>query len=278
MGMKRMDRNYSLGYGDVGTDVRRLQEFLVAGGADLSPDGHFGPNTRAVILKWQRDHGLAQTGIFDPNTRDAFAAVGFILRGPPSPTAQPGADWPPVPASPPQPNPKLTEKLFGRFNFKLAPEPDNPEHIDILDNWVDDNIVSLHIPQLDKCLFAQGNTFVVRAVGTIACHKLAAPKFTQLFAEWEKAKLIDRVISCAGAFNPRLIRGSTTASRSNLSNHAWGTAIDLNDDQNPRKHVPVTLYARGCMRELVTIANSLGFFWGGHFRPFDGMHFELAKL
>jgi len=86
-----------------------------------------------------------------------------------SPTAQPGADWPPVPASPPQPNPKLTEKLFGRFNFKLAPEPDNPEHIDILDNWVDDNIVSLHIPQLDNCLFAQGNTFVVRAVGTIAC-------------------------------------------------------------------------------------------------------------
>ena len=139
-------------------------------------------------------------------------------------------------------------------------------------------IVSLHIPQLDKCLFAQGNTYVVRAVGTIECHKLAAPKFAQLFADWEKAKLIDRVISCAGAFNPRLIRGSTTASRSHLSNHAWGTAIDLNDDQNPRKHVPVTLYARGCMRELVTIANSLGFFWGGHFRPFDGMHFELARL
>jgi peptidoglycan hydrolase-like protein with peptidoglycan-binding domain len=78
--------------------VRRLQEFLIAGGADLSPDGHFGPNTRAAILKWQHDHGLAQTGKFDPRTRDAFAAAGFFLRGPPSPTAQPGIDWPPVPA------------------------------------------------------------------------------------------------------------------------------------------------------------------------------------
>jgi hypothetical protein len=39
------------------------------------------------------------------------------------------------------------------------------------------------------------------------------------------------------------------------------------------------LGARGCLRELVEIANGLGFYWGGHFsgRP-DGMHFELAEL
>jgi hypothetical protein len=253
--MKHMDYDYSLRYGDVGTDVRRLQEYLIANGADLSPDGHFGPNTRAVIVKWQHDRGLAQTGMFDRNTRKAFEAAGFILRGPPSPTARPGNDWPPVPASPPQPNPKLTD--FGRFNFKLAPEPDNPEHIDILDNWVDENVVTLDVPQLDKCPFADHKTYTVQAVGSIQCHKLAAPKFAQLFTEWEKAKLIDRVITCAGAFSSRLIRGSRTASRANLSNHAWGTAIDINDQQNQRTHVPVLLSARGCTRELVEIPAKL---------------------
>jgi hypothetical protein len=273
-----MANSYSLAYGDVGADVRRLQEYLVSGGAVLSPDGHFGPNTRTVLLKWQHDRGLSQTGIFDTVTREAFEAAGFVLRTPSSASARPGTSWPPAPASPPQPNPKLTESLFGRFNFVLSPTPDNPERIEILDNWVGDNIVSLHIPELDKGLFADRNTYVVHAVGRIQCHKLAAPKFTELFAEWGKAKLIDRVITCAGAFSPRLIRGSTTANRANLSNHAWGSALDINDAQNQRKHVPVTLNARGCVRELVEIANALGFYWGGHFRTKDGMHFELAKL
>jgi len=37
--------------------------------------------------------------------------------------------------------------------------------------------------------------------------------------------------------------------------------------------------ARGSVRELVQIANGLGFFWGGHFSGTpDGMHFELAQL
>jgi hypothetical protein len=101
--------------------------------------------------------------------------------------------------------------LFGRFNFVLSPTPDNPERIEILDNWIEDNIVTLNIPELDNCLFAEGNTYTVQPVGRIRCHKLAAPKFMQLFAQWHAADLIDRVITCAGAFSPRLIRGSTSA-------------------------------------------------------------------
>jgi D-alanyl-D-alanine carboxypeptidase/Putative peptidoglycan binding domain len=273
-----MEYTYKLSYGDVGADIRRLQEFLISKSASLSPDGHFGPKTRDAVTAWQHDHGLNQTGVVDKVTRESLQVNGFIVRTPPSASAQTGTNWPAKPASPPQPNPKLTESLFGRFNFVPAPTPDNPEHIEIQDNWVENNIATINIPELDNCLFAEGNTYAVRPVGRIQCHKLAAPKFVQLFAQWHAAGLIDRVITCAGAFSPRLIRGSTTASRANLSNHAWGTALDINDEQNPRKHVPVALDARGCIRELVDIANSLGFFWGGHFRPFDGMHFELAEL
>jgi peptidoglycan hydrolase-like protein with peptidoglycan-binding domain len=273
-----MTYTYPLIYGDVGADVRRLQEYFVSKGLKLSPDGHFGPNTRSALVGWQHEHGLSQTGLVDGITREAFEADGLVLRSPPSTSAQPGTNWPQSPGSLPQPNPKLSEHLFGRFDFVHSPTPDNPERIEILHNWVADNIVTLDIPDLNNCLFAVGNTYVVRTVGRIQCHKLAAPKFAQLFAEWHKANLADRVITCAGAFNARLIRGSTTPSRANLSNHSWGTAIDINDQQNPRKHVPVALDARGCVRELVQIANSLDFYWGGHFRTKDGMHFELAKL
>ena len=273
-----MAYTYPLRYGDVGADVRHLQEYFISKGTQLSPDGHFGPNTRSSLLQWQHDRGLSQTGFVDKITREALEADGLVLRTPPSGSAQPGTNWPKVPASPSQPNPKLTESLFGRFDFVHSPTPDNPERIEILHNWVEDNIVSLDVPELNNCLFAVDNTYVVRAVGRIQCHKLAAPKFAQLFAEWRKAGLADRVITCAGAFNARLIRGSTTPSRANLSNHSWGSALDINDDQNPRKHVPVALDARGCVRELVEIANSLGFYWGGHFKTKDGMHFELAKL
>ena len=35
---------------------------------------------------------------------------------------------------------------------------------------------------------------------------------------------------------------------------------------------------RGCVFELVPIAHKFGFYWGGHFKRRDGMHFEMAKL
>jgi hypothetical protein len=144
---------------------------------------------------------------------------------------------------------------------------------------VEDNIVEVHIPQLDKCLFAANSHFVRREVGTIRCHKLAAAPIQQLLSRWEEAGLLDRILTCAGAFNARLKRGASNPKPANLSNHSWGTAIDFNNQENPRGHVPLGVGARGAIRELVGIANDLGFFWGGHFggTP-DGMHFELAQI
>ena len=43
--------------------------------------------------------------------------------------------------------------------------------------------------------------------------------------------------------------------------------------------VPAVSGQRGSVRELVSAADSLGIFWGGHFNnPKDGMHFEITKL
>ena len=80
-----------------------------------------------------------------------------------------------------------------------------------------------------------------------------------------------------GSCELRLKRGSTKADIANLSNHAWGTAFDINARWNPRKSVPAMMGDRGCVRELVAIANANGFYWGGHFSTVDGMHFEVAS-
>lgn len=270
---------YAITYGAEGTDVRRLQEYLRDAGHTLSPDGLFGPNTRTATIAFQRDLGLPQTGAVDQFTVEALEAKGLVLLSPPKEGAKPGLDWPERPDEPQQPDYELTSSLFGEFEFRHTPVPSNPEKIEILGGWEQENIVTVRVPQLDRCLFAAGAHYAVRETGVIKCHRLAEAAFLELFARWGEAGLLDRILTCAGAFNARLKRGHTKAKPANLSNHSWGTAIDLNAWENPLGHVPVGIGSRGAVRELVGIANSLGFFWGGHYknRP-DGMHFELARL
>jgi hypothetical protein len=106
-------------------------------------------------------------------------------------------------------------------------------------------------------------------------HKLAAAQLTGLWTDWDNAGLLNRILTFDGAFVARFIRGSTTT----LSNHAFGTAFDINAAENPLGARPALVGQRGSTRELVSIANKWGFYWGGHFgsRP-DGMHFEIAFL
>jgi peptidoglycan hydrolase-like protein with peptidoglycan-binding domain len=81
---------YLIEYGNEGTDIRRLQLFLMSKmGADLSPDGHYGPNTRNAIFSFQRDRGLRMTGVVDRATYEALESEGLILRGAPTPDAKP---------------------------------------------------------------------------------------------------------------------------------------------------------------------------------------------
>jgi len=77
-------------------------------------------------------------------------------------------------------------------------------------------------------------------------------------------------LGTAGMLCVRLVRGS----QSSISNHAWGTAVDLT--LNGR------LDRRGdnlVMTGLVQIApifNRHGWFWGAGFRTEDAMHFEVC--
>ncbi|MDP1899969.1 MAG: M15 family metallopeptidase [Rubrivivax sp.] len=80
-----------------------------------------------------------------------------------------------------------------------------------------------------------------------------------------------RALGTAGMLCCRWVRGSTTS----ISNHSWGTAIDLTLngilDIYGNDQVQVGLTA------IAPIFNRHGWFWGAAFRTEDGMHFEASQ-
>jgi hypothetical protein len=137
----------------------------------------------------------------------------------------------------------------------------------VLDKWARQNIIRVEVPQLVTC--------GARRHPRVYVHRSIANQFIELWAAWESAGLLDRVVSFHGTYVARFIRGSRTT----LSNHAFGTAFDINLRKNRLGTVPALVGEKGSVRELVPLANKHGFYWGGHYtrRP-DGMHFEAAKV
>lgn len=66
-------RGPALRMGDLGAQVRTLQQALVAQGADLVVDGQFGPATRRTVRAFQAARGLAVDGLVGPETWGALA-------------------------------------------------------------------------------------------------------------------------------------------------------------------------------------------------------------
>lgn len=75
-----------------------------------------------------------------------------------------------------------------------------------------------------------------------------------------------------GMLCARLVRGSA----SSVSNHSWGTAIDINlngvlDERGDERRTVQVGLAR-----IAPIFNRHGWYWGAGFPTEDGMHFELS--
>lgn len=94
-------------------------------------------------------------------------------------------------------------------------------------------------------------------------HKRVEPIDTGVYDDW--------------GYAPRLIRGSSTT----LSNHASGTALDLNATQHPQGTKPSANFTAQQITEIHAIlAEAEGCVrWGGDYVPpalKDGMHFEIV--
>jgi hypothetical protein len=84
-------------------------------------------------------------------------------------------------------------------------------------------------------------------------------------------RLVYRVLGTQGMLCARYVRGSTT----NISNHSWGTAIDLTlggqlDGRGDNK-------VQFGLQLIASNFNAAGWYWGAGFPTEDGMHFEAGR-
>ena len=247
-----------------GPQVRKWQTFLRGQEFLLTVTGTFDKATDSATRQFQTKHKLEADGLVGNQTFGKAMQLGFEGV---DLSKDPDSGFPAKPDFEPLVSTADRQKLFGKFGFVSAPEPGNPEAIRILGDWEDENIVKVTITQLVGIKGTPKN-------GVLRFHKKAAQQLQDLWAEIEKKRLLDRVLRWDGSFNARFVRGSKTT----LSNHAFGTAFDINADENPLGAEPAFLGEPGCVFELVPLAHKFGFYWGGHFTRRDGMHFEVAKI
>ena len=267
---------YSLGVATVGNDVRRLQEYLNRDlTASLLADGAYGGNTKMEVMRFRQRFGLPAAAVFDESCAAISRPRGYHFPDFDPDPAKKALSWPGRRVGLTSPPAELMQTKCGTIVFVHDPIPKNAEHIRITNNFVSENIIEVDIPQLRDCVVILDHG-VAKSDGRIQFHRNHANRLAKLFADWEAAGLLDRILSFDGSFNARLKRGKKGNDLKNLSNHSWGTAIDLNASWNQRTHIPAQMADRGCIRELVAIGQDNGFYWGGHFTTMDGMHFEVA--
>lgn len=251
--------------GDEGPLVEQWQNFLVGQGLLNLADGAFGPKTLAATLEFQKLNGLKADGVVGNTTYGKAMTMGFeVIED--KLNDKTSAYWPPKPDFEALYDDEKRMDIWGHFAWK---ELENGK-IEIKGNWEKKNIISVEVPQT-KGLPQWGTP---KKDTIVLFHKKAAMQLIELWAAWEKEGLLQQVVQWGGSYYPRYVRGSKTM----LSNHAYGTAFDINVKWNGLAQRPALIGEHGCLRELVPIAHKYGFYWGGHFKRKDGMHFEVAKL
>lgn len=112
-------------------------------------------------------------------------------------------------------------------------------------------------------------TETVPILGRVRCHRAALPQLRAALTEVVQRGLADKIHpgEYAGCYYPRFIANTTS-----LSNHSFGTALDINVPGNQRGTVGEI------DRTVVEIFKKWGFAWGGDWNWTDPMHFELARL
>lgn len=276
---------------NVPTEVQRWQYFLrrmripQVGGID----GDFGQKTEEGTKIFQLQAGLSANGKVNEATLGKAAELGYTILPDDYYETRADAGFPPEPADLDSPGNTFRNQTFTCFRFKQLQlsargDPDGVVITRSCDgefaDWTSAKIVDIEIPQL---------AFAVGYPGRLTCHRRAADAIRAVFAAWEAADLLHLIRTFDGCFNPRYKRGKSPSDGAHglkdsvdvtlLSNHAFGSALDINADDNPFGGPVAKIGRRGCVREMVEIANAHNLYWGGHYQSTkDGMHFELSRL
>lgn len=271
------------------TEVQRWQYFLLVKrgiSAMGNVDGGFGSLTEQATKLFQNQSLIPATGKLDARTLQAAQDLGY--------TVQPNdyydkLKFPKKPTSLASPTNAARNGALTCFKFKQLARPfrHDPDGIVItgscdgsISDWESKLITKVAVPGL-----AHLPTF---KSGFMRVHSVVAPHLTALFDAWANADLMHLFLTFDGAFVARYIRGDSPGAGAhnirkssdvdNLSNHAFGSAFDVNASLNPRGSPSAEPGEKGSVYELIKIANGIGWYWGGHFSTEDGMHFEFASF
>lgn len=233
---------------------------------DKEVDNNFTEPTENATRAFQKKYQLGIDGKFDGKAGNrtigyAMAHLGFEVIDLSSP------DFPPKPADAKPLGFAERQRLLGEIKFEPAPVADNPEAIRITNDWKNQHLSTVMIPQLRGIPGAPSN-------GVIQFNKAVIPQLVALFQDWEREGLLSRVLSWGGSFAPRFIRGSRTV----LSQHAHASAIDINVPWNPLGARGALIGEKGSTRELALTAYRHGFLYGGWFTRKDLMHLEVFRV
>lgn len=239
-------------------DVKIIQTLLRARGfmGVPEPNGLFDPGTAAAIMEFQGGFMRRPDGTVDPGGTSWRALSAAPAPSDPVPLNTKVSK--PV-AMPANLNPGITPVsntlmmqllgapvLSGRYSQKCQ-DPTNPK---IARNIVLDTVGPFRVRGLLPAVLS------LKAV------------MADIQAE---QPAVYKALGTQGMLCCRNVRGSATA----ISNHSWGTAIDLTLEGildaygDGRVQVGLTLIA--------PLFNRHGWFWGAAFRKEDGMHFEGGK-
>ena len=255
--------------GATGDDVYSLEYFLVGQGFYVDEvDAEFNAITRAAVQEFQRRNKLTADGVVGNITWGRMMQLGLSMLEDDLPADERSSkNWPPKPEFSNLSDNAARQAVFGPLEFKPAGSTANPEAITITNNFRK-NVEQVPIPQLVGVRGTQG-------AKSFWFHKKISQQMRDFFQAVDDAGLAKLILTWAGSWAPRFIRGSRTT----LSNHAFATAFDINAyPWNGLGALPALYGKKGSVRELVPIAHEFGLWWGGFFKRSDGMHMEAALV
>lgn len=242
----------SLSWGSQGSAVIQLQQDLTGLGFDTyGVDGKFGANTYNAVINFQKSQGIEAIGIVGPKTKAALLSVRT------NGTTVSRSGYTDI-----RKYPKISKinGSFGQFHYREL----SGGRIEIDPVWIAENIVTIKLPGLNK---------------NVQVHKAAANNFIKAFTyikngtaviNGKTVPLLSLIKTMDGTFVTRHVYWN---SANGLSNHSWGTAIDINADNHLRYVSPVTEPNDPNVILWEKAFKPAGFSWGNSYN--DSMHYEL---
>jgi hypothetical protein len=158
------------------------------------------------------------------------------------------------------PESSFDHPLFGHIQFRtVSSEWKRGDSIKFISGFDLNDVTPIFIPQLQNIPGSNK--------GKLSFHKRGHEQLLSIFNEIEAKGLLHHIKTCAGTLNPRLRKPTSGALSKLPSNHSFGIAIDLNEN-DPGFGDSVA--------PVAPIFHAFGFTWGKAFN--DPMHFELNKF